>query len=172
MLPDVGPVYSVSVIPTGRGQADIPCLFRKKMRCTRPKAGCSRNIIVSLGGRVAEEIIFQDITTGASQDIRQATDTARAMVTRYGMSEEIGLINYDNDGDEVFIGRDLAHSKPYGENTASAIDREVKKIIDNCHNEARRILTENIEILHACANLLIEREKINRDEFEALFSTT
>lgn len=172
LLPDVGPVYSVSIIPTGIGAAGYTMPLPENDDMFETKGRMIQEIIVSLGGRVAEEIIFQDITTGASQDIRQATDTARAMVTRYGMSEEIGLINYDNDGDEVFIGRDLAHSKPYGENTASAIDREVKKIIDNCHNEARRILTENIEILHACANLLIEREKINRDEFEALFSTT
>ncbi len=129
-----------------------------------------QEIIVSLGGRVAEELIFDDITTGASQDIKQATAMARAMVTRYGMSDELGLINYDNDGDEVFIGRDLAHSKPYGENTAGMIDREVKRIVDECHKKAQDLIGEHLDVLHACAELLLEKEKITREEFEALFT--
>lgn len=128
-----------------------------------------QDIIVSLGGRVAEELIFDDITTGASQDIKSATSTARAMVTEYGMSDAVGLINYSGEGDEVFIGRDLAHSKPYGEGIASVIDQEVKRIVDECHQEARRIIGEHLDVLHACAELLIEKEKITRDEFEALF---
>lgn len=170
LLPDVGPVYSVSIIPTGLGAAGytMPLPEQDDMFNTRSKM--LQEITVALGGRVAEELIFKDITTGASQDIKQATDIARSMVTKYGMSDEVGLINYGNDSDEVFIGRDLAHSKPYGENTAGAIDGEVKKIIDGCHKEARRIIGENMDVLHASASLLIEKEKITRDEFEALFS--
>lgn len=129
-----------------------------------------QDIIVSLGGRVAEELIFDDITTGASQDIKSATGTAKAMVTQFGMSDKVGLICYADDENEVFIGRDLAHARGYGENVASAIDGEIKRIIDECHQEARRIITEHIDVLHSCAKLLIEKEKISREEFEALFT--
>ena len=170
VLPDVGPVYSVSIIPTGLGAAGYTMPLPEKDDMFRTKGQMLQEIVVSLGGRVAEELIFDDITTGASQDIKQATAMARAMVTRYGMSEELGLINYDDDGDEVFIGRDLAHSKPYGENTASLIDREVKRIVDECHKKAQDLIGEHIDVLHASANLLLEKEKITRDEFEALFA--
>ena len=128
-----------------------------------------QEICVDLGGRVAEEIIFDDITTGASQDIKQATSLAKAMVTKYGMSENVGLINYANDDDEVFIGRDLAHTRGYGEQVASTIDGEIKRIIDECYNRAREIIHEHEDVLNACADLLLEKEKITREEFEALF---
>ena len=128
-----------------------------------------QDIIVSLGGRIAEELIFDDITTGASGDIKTATKTARAMVTRYGFTDSIGLVNYDNDDDEVFIGRDLAHTRSYSEEIANRIDEEVKKIIDSCYAEAKSIITEHMQVLHDCAALLIEKERIGRDEFEALF---
>ena len=128
-----------------------------------------QEIIVDLGGRVAEELVFDDITTGASQDIKQATAMAKAMVTKYGMSERVGLINYDNDEDEVFIGRDLAHTRGYGEHVASAIDEEIKRIIDDCYLKAKEIILEHRDVLEACADLLIQKEKITRDEFEALF---
>ena len=170
VLPDVGPVYSVSIIPTGLGAAGYTMPLPEKDEMFRTKGQMMQDIIVSLGGRVAEELIFDDITTGASQDIKQATAMARAMVTRYGMSDELGLINYDNDSDEVFIGRDLAHSKPYGENTASVIDREIKRIVDECHQKARDIIGEHMDVLHASASLLLEKEKISREEFEALFA--
>ena len=170
LLPDVGPVYSVSIIPTGVGAAGYTMPLPEKDDMFNTKGKMLQNIIVSLGGRVAEELIFDDITTGASQDIKSATSTARAMVTEYGMSDAVGLINYSGDNDEVFIGRDLAHSKPYGEGIATVIDQEVKRIVDECHQEARRIITEHIDELHACANLLVEKEKITREEFEALFS--
>ena len=170
VLPDVGPVYSVSIIPTGLGAAGYTMPLPEKDDMFHTKGQMLQEIIVSLGGRVAEELIFDDITTGASQDIKQATAMARAMVTRYGMSEELGLVNYDNDGDEVFIGRDLAHSKPYGENTAGMIDREVKRIVDDCHKKAQELIGEHLDVLHACAGLLLEKEKITRDEFEALFA--
>ena len=130
-----------------------------------------QDIIVSLGGRMAEELVFDDITTGASQDIKQATQMAKAMVTKYGMSENIGLICYDNDDDEVFIGRDLAHARGYGEGVATAIDQEIKRIIDECYDKARTIIMENRSVLDACANLLLEKEKISQQEFEALFET-
>ena len=170
VLPDVGPVYSVSIIPTGMGAAGYTMPLPEKDDMFHTKGQMMQEIIVSLGGRVAEELIFDDITTGASQDIKQATAMARAMVTRYGMSEELGLISYDNDGDEVFIGRDLAHSKPYGENTAGMIDREIKRIVDECHKKAKELIGEHMDVLHACAALLLEKEKITRDEFEALFT--
>ena len=170
VLPDVGPVYSVSIIPTGMGAAGYTMPLPEKDDMFHTKGQMMQEIIVSLGGRVAEELIFDDITTGASQDIKQATAMARAMVTRYGMSEELGLISYDNDGDEVFIGRDLAHSKPYGENTAGMIDREIKRIVDECHKKAQELIGENLGVLHACSALLLEKEKITRDEFEALFA--
>ncbi len=170
LLPDVGPVYTVSIIPTGMGAAGYTMPLPEKDEMFYTKGKMLQQITVSLGGRVAEELIFHDITTGASQDIKQATAMARAMVTQYGMSDEVGLINYDNDSNNVFIGYDLAHSKTYGENTASMIDSEVKKIIDGCHKEARRIIGEHMDVLHASADLLLEKEKITREEFEALFS--
>lgn len=170
VLPDVGPVYSVSIIPTGMGAAGYTMPLPEKDEMFNTKGKMLQNIIVSLGGRVAEEIIFDDITTGASQDIKSATSTAKAMVTQFGMSDEVGLICYANDEDEVFIGRDLAHTRGYGENVATTIDREIKRIVDDCHREARRLIDENLDVLHKCAQLLIEKEKITRDEFEALFN--
>ena len=169
ILPDVGPVHTVSIIPTGMGAAGytMPLPERDEMFNTRGKM--LQNIIVSLGGRIAEELIFDDITTGASQDIKQATETARAMVTKYGFSSKLGLINYDDSNDEVFIGRDLAHSRPYGEDIAGQIDMEVKNIIDECYEKARKIITDNMDVLEKSADLLLEKEKITREEFEALF---
>jgi cell division protease FtsH len=169
LLPDVGPVYTVSIIPTGVGAAGYTMPLPEKDDMFNTKGKMIQDIIVDLGGRVAEELIFDDITTGASQDIKAATSTARAMVTEYGMSDAVGLINYSGDGDEVFIGRDLAHSRPYGEGIASVIDQEVKRIVDECHQEAKRLIQEHIGVLHACAGLLIEKEKITKEEFEALF---
>lgn len=169
LLPDVGPVYSVSIIPTGVGAAGYTMPLPEKDEMFYTKGRMLQDITVALGGRVAEELIFDDITTGASQDIKSATRTARAMVTQYGMSDAVGLINYDGDGDEVFIGRDLAHTKSYGENIASIIDQEVKRIVDECHMQARQIITDNRDVLERCANLLLEKEKIGREEFEALF---
>ncbi len=169
VLPDVGPVYSVSIIPTGVGAAGYTMPLPERDEMFNTKGRMLQEIIVDLGGRVAEEMIFDDITTGASQDIKQATGVAKAMVTRYGMSENIGLINYDSDDDEVFIGRDLAHARAYGENVAGMIDQEIKRIIDECYQKSRSILTEHEKILHKCADLLLEKEKISRDEFEALF---
>lgn len=169
VLPDVGPVYSVSIIPTGMGAAGYTMPLPEKDEMFNTRGQMLQNITVALGGRVAEEIIFDDITTGASQDIKQATATARAMVTKFGMSDEVGLICYGNDEDEVFIGRDLAHTRGYGETVATTIDNEIKRIVDQCHRDARRIIDENIEVLHKCAKLLIEKEKITREEFEALF---
>ncbi len=170
VLPDVGPVYAVSVIPTGNGAAGytMPLPERDEMFLTKKKM--LQDIIVSLGGRIAEELILDDITTGASQDIKHATAIARNMVTRYGFSKTIGMVNYESDGDEVFIGRDLAHTRSYSEGVANAIDEEVRRIIDECYEEAKRILMENESVLHACADLLIEKERINREEFEALFA--
>ena len=170
VLPDVGPVYSVSIIPTGIGAAGYTMPLPEKDEMFNTKGKMIQDIIVSLGGRVAEELIFDDITTGASQDIKSATGTAKAMVTQFGMSDKVGLICYADDENEVFIGRDLAHARGYGENVASAIDGETKRIIDECHQEARRIITEHIDVLHSCAKLLIEKEKISREEFEALFT--
>ena len=169
VLPDVGPVYSVSIIPTGAGAAGYTMPLPEKDEMFNTKGKMLQDIIVSLGGRVAEELVFDDITTGASQDIKQATQMAKAMVTKYGMSENIGLICYDNDDDEVFIGRDLAHTRGYGEGVATAIDQEIKRIIDECYNKARTIIMENRSVLDACANLLLEKEKISQQEFEALF---
>ena len=168
LLPDVGPVYSVSIIPTG-GAGGYTMPLPEKDDMFNTKGHMLQEITVSLGGRVAEEEIFDDITTGASQDIKQATKMAKAMVTRYGMSENIGLICYDNDDDEVFIGRDLAHTRGYGEDVASAIDQEVKRIIDECYANARQIIQKNRSVLDACAELLLEKEKISQQEFEALF---
>ena len=171
VLPDVGPVYSVSIIPTGVGAAGYTMPLPEKDEMFNTKGKMLQDITVSLGGRVAEELVFDDITTGASQDIKQATKMAKAMVTRYGMSENVGLICYDNDDDEVFIGRDLAHTRGYGEGVATAIDQEVKRIIDECYAKARQIITENRSVLDACAKLLLEKEKISQKEFEALFET-
>lgn len=169
VLPDVGPVYAVSVIPTGSGAAGytMPLPERDEMFLTKGKM--RQDIIVSLGGRIAEELIFDDITTGASQDIKHATAVARSMVTRYGFSGEIGMVNYENDDDEVFIGRDLAHTRSYSEGVANTIDTEVRRIIDDCYEEAKRLLREHENVLHSCAALLIEKERIGREEFEALF---
>ena len=170
VLPDVGPVYSVSIIPTGgAGGYTMRLPERDDMFNTRGKM--LQDITVALGGRVAEEEVLDDITTGASQDIKQATSLAKSMVTKFGMSEAVGLVNYDNDSDEVFIGRDLAHtSRGYGENVATTIDREVKRIIDECYERARSIIREYDSVLHACAELLLEKDKISREEFEALFA--
>ena len=171
VLPDVGPVYTVSIIPTGSGAAGYTMPLPEKDEMFNSKKKMLQEIIVDLGGRVAEELVFDDITTGASQDIKQATAMAKAMVTKYGMSERVGLINYDNDEDEVFIGRDLAHTRGYGEHVASAIDEEIKRIIDECYLKAKEIILEHREVLDACAELLIQKEKITRDEFEALFQS-
>lgn len=169
VLPDVGPVYSVSIVPTGgAGGYTMPLPEGDDMFNT--KGHMLQEITVSLGGRVAEEQIFDDITTGASQDIRQATAIAKSMITKFGMSERLGLINYDNDSDEVFIGRDFGHtSRGYGEKVAGTIDEEVKRIIDECYLKAKAILEEHQSVLEACAQLLLEKEKITRSEFEALF---
>ena len=171
VLPDVGPVYTVSIIPTGGGAAGYTMPLPERDEMFDTKGRMLQQIIVSLGGRVAEELIFDDITTGASQDIKQATELAKAMVTKYGFSENVGLINYNNDDDEVFIGRDLAHTRGYGEGVASKIDEEVKRIIDECYAKARAIIQENSDVLHKSADLLLEKEKIGRDEFEALFQS-
>lgn len=171
VLPDVGPVYTVSIIPTGGGAAGYTMPLPERDEMFDTKGRMLQQIIVSLGGRVAEELIFDDITTGASQDIKQATELAKAMVTKYGFSENVGLINYNNDDDEVFIGRDLAHTRGYGEGVASKIDEEVKRIIDECYDKARAIIQENSDVLHKSADLLLEKEKIGRDEFEALFQS-
>ena len=169
VLPDVGPVYTVSIIPTGMGAAGYTMPLPEKDEMFNTKGRMRQDIIVSLGGRVAEELIFDDITTGASQDIKVATKTARSMVTRYGFSDSIGMVNYDNDDDEVFIGRDLAHTRSYSENVANEIDLEVRRIIDECYAEAKRILLEYEDVLHKCAALLNEKERIGREEFESLF---
>ncbi len=170
VLPDVGPVYSVSIIPTGgAGGYTMPLPENDEMFNTKGKM--LQDITVALGGRVAEEEVLDDITTGASQDIKQATSLAKSMVTKFGMSETVGLINYDNDSDEVFIGRDLAHaSRGYGESVATTIDQEVKRIIDECYVRARNVIKKYDDVLHACADLLLEKEKISREEFEALFA--
>ena len=170
VLPDVGPVYSVSIIPTGgAGGYTMPLPENDEMFNTRGKM--LQDITVALGGRVAEEEVLDDITTGASQDIKQATSLAKSMVTKFGMSETVGLVNYDDDSDEVFIGRDLAHaSRGYGESVATIIDQEVKRIIDECYTRARSIIKKYDDVLHSCAELLLEKEKISRDEFESLFT--
>lgn len=169
VLPDVGPVYTVSIIPTGLGAAGYTMPLPEKDEMFLTKGKMLQDIMVSLGGRIAEEIIFDDITTGASSDIKKATKEARRMITRYGMSENIGVVNYDDDDDEVFIGRDLAHTRSYSEFVAGAIDKEVKAIIDDCYAKAKAIIMEHEEILHKCAELLLEKEKITREEFEGLF---
>lgn len=170
VLPDVGPVYSVSIIPTGAGAAGYTMPLPEKDEMFNTKGKMLQDITVALGGRVAEEEIFNDITTGASQDIKQATSLAKSMVTKFGMSEKLGLVNYDNDSDEVFIGRDLAHtSRGYGEQVASTIDQEVKDIIDACYRRAKYIIRKYQNVLEKCAELLLEKEKITREEFESLF---
>lgn len=170
VLPDVGPVYTVSIIPTGVGAAGYTMPLPEKDEVFMTKGRMLQEIMVSLGGRIAEEIIFGDITTGASSDIKKATKVAKKMVTRFGMSENIGLINYDDDDDEVFIGRDLAHARSHSEAVANKIDMEVKRIIDECYVKAKQIIEEHDNILHRCADLLIEKEKISRSEFEQLFA--
>ena len=170
LLPDVGPVYTVSIIPTGVGAAGYTMPLPEKDEMFHTKGQMLQEIIVDLGGRVAEELIFEDVTTGASQDIKQATSLAKSMVTKFGMSEKLGLVNYDNDSDEVFIGRDLAHtSRGYGEQVASTIDQEVKDIIDACYRRAKYIIRKYQGVLEKCAQLLLEKEKITREEFESLF---
>lgn len=169
VLPDVGPVYTVSIIPTGVGAAGYTMPLPEKDEMFATKSRMLQDIMVSLGGRIAEEIIFGDITTGASSDIKKATKTARRMVTRYGMSDHIGVICYDDDDDEVFIGKDLAHAKAHSEEISGEIDKEVKHIIDDCYTKAKDIILQHEDVLHSCAQLLLEKEKINRDEFEALF---
>lgn len=169
VLPDVGPVYTVSIIPTGAGAAGYTMPLPEKDEMFLTKGKMLQDIMVSLGGRIAEEIIFDDITTGASSDIQKATKVARKMVTRFGMSQNIGVINYDENDDEVFIGRDLAHTRSHSEAIAGEIDKEVKAIIDDCYAKAKAIILEHEEVLHKAAALLLEKEKISRDEFEALF---
>ena len=169
VLPDVGPVYTVSIIPTGIGAAGYTMPLPEKDEMFLTKGKMLQEIMVDLGGRIAEELVFDDITTGASQDIRQATALARNMVTKYGMSETLGLINYDSDQDEVFIGRDLAHTKSHSEQVAGKIDAEIKRIVDECYGKAKAIIVEHRDVLDACAELLLEKEKITREEFEDLF---
>ncbi len=170
VLPEVGPVYTVSIIPTGLGAAGYTMPLPEKDEMFHTKTEMLEEIMVSLGGRIAEDIIFGDITTGASSDIKKATKMARRMVTRYGMSKNIGVICYEDDDDEVFIGRDLAHAKSHSEEVASEIDKEVKAIVDECYEKAENIIKENIGVLHSCAELLLQKEKITREEFEALFA--
>ena len=168
-LPDVGPVHTISIIPTGTGAAGYTMPLPERDEMFNTKGKMMQTIMVALGGRIAEESLVGDVTTGASQDIKQATSIARAMVTQYGMSDRIGMINYGSDENEVFIGRDLAHARSYGEEVASEIDSEVKRIIDECYEKARQIILSKEEVLHKCCTLLIEKEKIGRDEFDALF---
>lgn len=169
VLPDIGPVYTVSVIPTGHGAAGYTMPLPEKDEMHLTKGKMLQDIMATLGGRIAESLIFDDITTGASQDIKQATKRARDMVTKYGFSDALGMINYSSDDDEVFIGRDLAHTRSYSESTARMIDEEVKKIIDECYRKAKNIINDNIDVLHTCSELLIEKDRIGKEEFEALF---
>ena len=169
VLPDVGPVHTISIIPTGMGAAGYTMPLPEKDEMFNTRGRMLQSIMVALGGRIAEELIFDDITTGASQDIKDATKTARAMVTQYGMSDKVGMIQYGGDEDEVFIGRDLAHTKSYGNEVADTIDSEVKRIVDECYVKAKEIIREHDYVLHACAKLLIEKEKIEQEEFEHLF---
>ena len=170
VLPDVGPVHTVSIIPTGMGAAGYTMPLPGEDEMFNTKGRMLQDIMVYLGGRIAEEIIFEDVTTGASQDIKQATKMARAMVTRYGMSDEVGMVDYSSDGDEVFIGRDLAHTRSYSESMATAIDKEVKRIIDESYRKAQAIILEHRLVLERCSDLLVEKEKIGQQEFEALFA--
>ena len=170
LLPDVGPVYTVSIIPTGTGAAGYTMPLPENDNVFMTRGKMIQDIMVSLGGRIAEELILDDITTGASQDIKQVTQYARAMVTKFGMSDELGLINYDSgEGDEVFLGKEIGQQRPYGENTQTVIDQEVKKIVNKCYKDAKVMIEEHIDVLHKCAALLLEKERINRAEFEALF---
>ena len=170
LLPDVGPVYTVSIIPTGTGAAGCTMPLPENDNVFMTRGKMIQDIMVSLGGRIAEELILDDITTGASQDIKQVTQYARAMVTKFGMSDELGLINYDSgEGDEVFLGKEIGQQRPYGENTQTVIDQEVKKIVNKCYKDAKAMIEEHIDVLHKCAALLLEKERINRAEFEALF---
>ena len=169
LLPDVGPVHTISIIPTGMGAASYTMPLPEKDEMFNTKGKMLQDIMVSLGGRIAEELIFEDVTTGASQDIKHATAIARAMVTQYGMSEKAGMIHYGNDEDEVFIGRDLAHTRSYGENVATVIDSEIKRIVDECYDKAKALIVDHEYVLHKCCDLLLEREKIGQEEFEALF---
>ena len=170
LLPDVGPVYTVSIIPTGTGAAGYTMPLPENDNVFMTRGKMIQDIMVSLGGRIAEELILDDITTGASQDIKQVTQYARAMVTKVGMSDELGLINYDSgEGDEVFLGKEIGQQRPYGENTQTVIDQEVKKIVNKCYKDAKAMIEEHIDVLHKCAALLLEKERINRAEFEALF---
>ena len=170
LLSDVGPVYTVSIIPTGTGAAGYTMPLPENDNVFMTRGKMIQDIMVSLGGRIAEELILDDITTGASQDIKQVTQYARAMVTKFGMSDELGLINYDSgEGDEVFLGKEIGQQRPYGENTQTVIDQEVKKIVNKCYKDAKAMIEEHIDVLHKCAALLLEKERINRAEFEALF---
>ena len=171
VLPDVGPVHTISIIPTGIGAAGYTMPLPETDRMHMTKSRMMQEIMVALGGRIAEEIIYQDVTTGASQDIKQATKIARAMVTEYGMSEKVGMINYGDDSTEVFIGRDLAHARSYGQEVASQIDSEVKRIIDECYAKAKEIILAHEDVLHSCTELLMEKEKISGKEFEELFGS-
>ena len=170
VLPDIGPVYTVSIIPTGIGAAGYTMPLPENDNVFNTKGRMLQDIKAGMGGRIAEELIFDDITTGASQDIKSVTATARAMVTQYGMSEKLGFINYEENSDEVFLGRDLGHSRSFSEAVAHQIDQEVKRIVDDCYADAKRILVEHMDVLHACAALLMEKERITREEFEALFA--
>lgn len=172
VLPDVGPVHTVSIIPTGNGAAGYTMPLPEKDEMFNTRGKMIQSIMVSLGGRIAEELTFDDITTGASQDIKQATAYAKAMVTKFGMSEELGLIAYGDDEEEVFIGRDIGHGRGYAEETASKIDSEVKRIVDECYRNAKDIIMQNRDVLEKCAKLLMEKEKISQEEFEALFDKT
>ena len=171
VLPDMDPVYTISIIPTGMGAAGYTMPLPDNDEMFNTKGQMLQDITTLLGGRVAEEIIFGDITTGASNDIKRATATARSMVMKYGMSDRLGLISYGDDDDEVFIGRDLAHTRSYSEDVAKAIDEEIRRIIGECHDQAKKIILEHEDVLHRCASLLLEKEKVHRDEFEALFTT-
>ena len=169
VLPDIGPVYTVSIIPTGVGAAGYTMPLPENDNVFNTKEKMLQDIKAGMGGRIAEELVFDDITTGASQDIRQVTETARNMVVKYGMSKELGFLNYEETSDEIFLGRDLGHAKSYSEAVAAKIDEEVRRIVDDCYADARRILTDYMDVLHKCASLLLEKERISREEFEALF---
>jgi len=169
LLPEVGPVHTISIIPTGTGAAGYTMPLPEKDEMFNTRGKMLQTIMVSLGGRIAEELILDDITTGASQDIKQATALARSMVVKYGMSEKIGMINYETEGDEVFIGRDIGHTKSYGEDVAADIDREVKKIIDQCYEKAKAMIHEHEYVLHRCTEALLEKEKVGQEEFEQMF---
>ena len=171
VLPDMDPVYTISIIPTGMGAAGYTMPLPDNDEMFNTKGKMLQDIMTLLGGRIAEEIIFGDITTGASNDIKRATATARSMVMKYGMSDKLGLICYGDDDDEVFIGRDLAHTRGYSEDVAKSIDEEIRRIISECHDQAKKIILEHEDVLHKCASLLLEKEKVHRDEFEALFTT-